>query len=188
MNFFNNKDPVSPVSFGNTGAENPIGFFSEDVNTSERFAINKLTENGKFVRGNMLYYNFNGVEIYTELNNIIFVDTINNTLFIKEYKKVINELSPEDPEKRQYIVLYTEFNYENSPNPLFWEASEGRTNAYENIKSNAPGIDIDLSIVIVDNVSISESLTVREFVNYLKNANMVQEDGFDINEYDGSLN
>ena len=137
----------------------------------------------------MLFFSLNGVEVYTDPNNIIFVDTINNTLFIKEYSKVISEIAPEDPEQKQYILLYTDLGYEDGSEefPLRWEAVQGRTNAYESIKSNAPVIDIDKSIVIVENVAIKDCLSIRQFINYIKNADMVDKfDGFDIDTYQGS--
>jgi hypothetical protein len=182
------KKPIKPIEFTENWRENPIVFMDKDVNTDTNFAILKTTQNGKFMRGNMLFYSLNGVEIYTDPNNIIYVDTVNNTLFIKEYSKVINEISPEDPEKKQYIILYTDLGYENGDEnfPLRWEAVQGRTMAYEAIKANAPVIDIDKSIVIVENVSINDSLSIRQFVNYVQNADMVEKDNFDINDFAGS--
>ena len=182
---------ISPIEFTNSVKENPISFMNKDTNTETSFAILKTTENGKYVRGNMLFYSLRGVEVYTELNNIIFVDTVNNTLFIKEYSKVINEIAPTDPEERQYIILYTDLGYAedeygDTEFPLRYESIQGRKNAYESIKINAPIIDIDKSIVLVETVAVKDSLTVREFVNYIKNADMVEEDGFDINDYSGS--
>ena len=180
---------ISPIYISEE-KENPISFMNNNINTDTKFAILKTTENGKFMRGNYLFYSLGGVEVYTDPNNIIFVDTDNNTLFIKEYSKVVNEIAPEDPEQKQYIILYTDLGFESKdPDtefPLRWEAVQGRTNAYKSIKSNASVINIDKSIIIVENVSIKESLTVREFVNYIKNADMVEDDGFDISDFTGS--
>lgn len=191
MAWFNNRknSPIVPIEFNENFQENPISFIDKDINNETSFAILKTTENGKYMRGNMLFYSLNGVEVYTDPNNIIFVDTINNTLFIKEYSKVINEIAPEDPEQKQYILLYTDLGYEDGDKefPLRWEAVQGRTNAYESIKSNAAVIDVDKSIVIVENVSIKDCLSIRQFVNYIKNADMVDKfDGFDIDTYTGS--
>ena len=190
MAWFNKKNsPIIPVEFVEKIQENPISFIDKDINNETSFAILKTTENGRYMRGNMLFYSLNGVEVYTDPNNIIFVDTINNTLFIKEYSKVINEIAPEDPEQKQYILLYTDRGYEDGDKefPLRWEAVQGRTNAYESIKSNAAVIDVDKSIVIVENVSIKDCLSIRQFVNYIKNADMVDKfDGFDIDTYTGS--
>lgn len=182
------KEITSPIEFTDKVQESPISFIEKDINSSTNFAILKTTANGKFMRGKMLFYSLNGVEVYTDPNNIIFVDTINNTLFIREHEKVISEIAPEDPEQRQYIILYTDLGYEDGHEefPLRWEALQGRTGAYESIKVNAPVIDIDKSIVLVETVPFKDSLTVREFVNYLKNADMVPEDDFDIDNYSGS--
>lgn len=180
-----NKPPESPIEIVEKYQENPISFMNKDINTETSFAITKFTSGGSFLRGNLLFYSLNGVEIYTEPNNIIFVDTINNTLFIREYSKVINEIAPEDPEKRQYILLYTELGYEESSSefPLRWESCIGRLETYENIKANISVIDIDKSIVLVNNVPVKDSLSVREFVKYLQNGDIVEKDGFDIDQY-----
>lgn len=192
MGFFDKKDKevISPIEFVNEGniASSPIGFIEKDVNTATNFAILRTTQNGKYVRNNMLFYNMNGVEVYTDINNIIFVDTVNKTLFIKEYDKVAKEINPEDPEQKQYYLLYVDIGYENSEEefPLRWEAVIGRTRAYENIVVNAPVIDIDKSIIVVETVTLKESLTIRQFVDYLKNAELIEDDGFNINQYSGS--
>lgn len=190
MGFFDNKPnkPIQPIEFTNKVQENSISFISKDINTETSFAILKTTENGRYMRGNMLFYSLNGVEVYTDPNNIIFVDTVNNTLFIKEYSKVVSEIAPTDPEKRQYIILYTDLGYEEGDTefPLRYEPVQGRTNAYESIKVNAPIIDIDKSVVLVENVALKDALSVREFVQYIKNADMVEDDGFDIDNYSGS--
>lgn len=181
----NKREIISPIEFVEKFQESPIAFMENEINGAENFAILKTTAGGKFLRGNLLFYKLNGVEVYTDSNNIIFVDTLNNTLFIKEYAKVINEIAPEDPEKKQYIILYTDLGYENSDEefPLRWEAVQGRKAAYETIKSNASIIDIDKSIVLAETVAFKDSLTVREFVNYLKNSDYIEDDSFDINDF-----
>ena len=110
-------------------------------------------------------------------------------MFIREYEKVNKNISSENPEEKQYIILYTDLGYEDAQDgiPLRWESIQGRTNTYESIKVNAPVIDLDKSIVLVDSVSVKEALSVREFVKYLQNSDMVDKyDGFDIDEYTGS--
>ncbi|MBR6289470.1 MAG: hypothetical protein IKR19_09045 [Acholeplasmatales bacterium] len=161
-----------------------------DINGVTRFAISKLTENGKYMRGKLLYYKLNGVEVYTDSNNIIFVDTVQNQLFIREHDHVFNEISPEDPENKKYIILYTDLGFdedsmEQSEFALRWESVTGRKQAYENIKVNAPIIDIDKSIVLTETVSLKDALSVRQFAEYIKNAELIKDDTFDINDYIG---
>ena len=86
----NKREIISPIEFVEKFQESPIAFMENEINGAENFAILKTTAGGKFLRGNLLFYKLNGVEVYTDSNNIIFVDTVNNTLFIKEYAKVIN--------------------------------------------------------------------------------------------------
>jgi hypothetical protein len=181
-----------PIVFhedGNVPLYKPVYNIEQTVNGELMFAITSLTDGGKYVRGNMLYYQYNGVNIYTDINNIIFVNRETNNLFIREYDKVQSGLNPKDPQEKQYIILYTEIGGDESDNefPFRWEACQGRNDAYDHIKINAPIIDIDRSIIIVEDVSIKDCLTVREFVNHLKNSNMVDlYDGFEIDEYYGS--
>lgn len=189
MDNYNQNDPIKPIEFVDNYKERAISFFEKDINTDTNFAILKTTANGKYVRGNLLFYSMNGVEVYTDINNIIFVDTINKTLFVREHSKVINEISPENPEEKQYIILYTDLGFEDGDNefPLRWEAVQGRTNAYNNIKANAAVIDIDKSIVVVENLPIKDCLSIRQFVQYIKNADMVdKDDDFDIDTYTGT--
>lgn len=186
---FDKPKPRKPIKFVEPGKPiSPISYIENDINGSTRFAILKTTENGKYMRGDTLFYSLNGVEVYTESTNVIFVDLGNNTLWIKDYEKAVNEINPTNPEEKQYILLYTDIGYENSDEefPLRWEAVSGRTNAYENIKINAPIIDIDKSLVLVETVAFKDSLTVRQFVEYLKNANIIDDSTFDINDYSGS--
>ena len=196
MDIFENKkkDSHQPVFFAKPGEEwkyDPVHFMEKEVNGVTKFAILKTTDGGKHLRGNMLYYCLDGVEIYTESTNVIFVDTINKTMFIKDYEKVIKEIAPEDPEERQYVMLYTDLGYDesggdNNEFPLRWEAVQGRTNAYENIKINAAVIDIDKSLVLVETVAFKDSMTVRQFVNYMKNGGFIEDESFDINDYSGT--
>lgn len=183
------KDMINPIRFTDEKTLNAMTLLSDAVNTPTKFAILKTTENGRWMRGDLLYYRLNGVEVYTQSNNIIFVDLENNLLFIKEYSKVMNEIAPVDPEQKQYYILYTDLGYEDGEEqfPLRWEACHGRTNAYEAIKANANVIDVDKSIVIVESVAIKDCLTVREFVNYVQNADMVDKsDGFSMDDYENS--
>jgi hypothetical protein len=160
----------------------------ETVNDNDCFAITKLTAGGKFVRGSYLFYNMKGVEIYTDINNIIFVDLHNNTLFIKEFAKIEKNINTKNPEDRQYIILYTDlgFNDDYQDFPLRWEAYTGRTTAYEAIKLNLAVIDIDKSIVLTDNVPLKDAITVREFINHLQNAEFVDPEEINLDDYSSS--
>lgn len=180
------KDAISFVDIpdGEKLVQDPISFFNENINQENQYAILRTTENGKYIRGNMLFYSLNGVEIYTELNNIIFVDEVNKTLFVRDYSKAVNAIAPDDPEQKQYVVLYTDIDFsEDYETPLRWESYIGRINCYEAIKSNLSIVNIDKSLVLVDNVALKDSLSIREFIEYLINANIV-DDEIDLSEYE----
>ena len=187
----NGNKIISPIIFHNEDFKGikPIVNIESEINGEDRYAISSLTDNGKYVIDGFLYFRFNGIDIYTDKNNIIFVDEINKRLFIREYSKVSACINPVNPEQKQYIILYSDIGGEESDSefPYRWEACQGRLNAYEYIKANAAIIDIDKSIIVVEDVPIKDCLTVRQFVNHLKNSNMVDlYDGFEIDEYYGS--
>ena len=189
--FDKKKEPVSPVEFVKPGEKyqsDAISYIERDINGTTKFAILKTTEGGKYMRGNTLFYSINGIEIYTEATNVIFVDLENNTVFIKEYEKVINSINPTNPEEKQYIMLYTDLGYEDGDEefPLRWEAVTGRSQAYENIKINASVIDIDKSLVLVETVAFKDSFSVRQFIEYMKNGGFIKDESFDINDFSGS--
>lgn len=167
----------------------PIYIADQEVNGPDQFAITALTDNGKFLVGDMLFYEYKGVQIYTEKNNIIFVNKLSNKIFIRDDSKIGKVLNTIDPEQKQYIILYTDAGDEESDSEFVyrWEACIGRSTAYDYIKTNAPIIDIDKSIVLVEDVAFNDALTVRQFVNFLKNSDMVDiYDGFNIEDYYGS--
>lgn len=159
---------------------NPIYMIEEEINTRDRFVIMRTTDNGRWVRGGMLFYELNRVSIYTDINNAIFVDLKSNIIFVKEYEKVIEQIKPVNPEERQYIILmYCEG--EDST----WEAMIGRSTMYEWIKTNIEIYEFDpqKSIILTENVPFKDAFSVSQFVKYLQNGNLVEEDGFDIDQY-----
>lgn len=177
---------IQPVRFLQEEQSNkkikPFYILDEHPNDKYKFAILSSTENGKYVRGGMLFFNFNGIEIYTELNNAIFIDMIQKTVFIKDYHKVKEEITPVDAEHRQYIILMKCIEDEDY---YIWEAMTGRTATYQYIVDNIDelGIDPNNSFVLVETVPYKDALSVADFVRYLKNAEYVEDDGFDIDEY-----
>lgn len=175
----------SPIHFTGEGEEwrkSPIHFIDESKNTPERFVITSATANGKFVRGEMLYYKYKGIEIFTDIKNSIFVDTTRDTLMVRDYSKVVNQINPTDPEQRQYIILI--YNEYESDQDTIWESIEGRTNVYDWIKQHIEMMDPKTSLILTENVPLKDALTVYQFVNHLKNSNLVPaDDGFEIEDF-----
>lgn len=176
------NEPIEPIKFvekGKSTAQNPLVFMDQTLNSRFNYAILKTTENGRYIRGNMLWYMLNGVEIYTDINNIIFVDEANKSLFIRGNDSVVNEIAPDNPEEKQYIILYTDSSFDEYGDeevPLKWESYIGRSNAFQAIKANLYDLDPDKSLVLVENVPLKDSLSVRQFVEYLKNADIIDEE------------
>lgn len=181
-----NKKIITPIQFVDkeTYKFKPFYSIEDHPNDHNKFAILSTTENGKYVVGGMLHFNFNGVDIYTDINNAIFVDLSSKIVFIKDYHKVQEEITPADPENRQYILLMKV----NNPNreEYIWEAMQGRLSTYQYIQDNIDELDIDPenSFVLVDTVPYKDALSIAGFVRYLKNAELVDiNDGFDIDDY-----
>ena len=177
----------NPVTFiDKDKGYNPVTFMDNNVNGESRFVINRFTENGAYVRGENLYFKLNDVEIYTSINNVIMVDTIAKTFFVKEFdNKIKDNVAPTDPESRQYIVLYIELGVDEDDCVLKWESYIGRSNTIEALKVNAPVIDIDRSLILTDNVPLKDALSVRKFFKYLQNADVITEEEFDIDDFSG---
>lgn len=169
---------------GTKWQEKAIVLEEESITGENNYAILRTTENGKWVRGNLLFYKFHGVEIYTDINNIILVDVLNRSLLIREHSEVIKQIAPKSPERKQYIILYVDMGYDENETeiPLRWESYIGRQYAYQALLSNLPVIDLDRSKVLVDNVALKDSLSVRKFLLYLKNAGIVSAYDFDLED------
>lgn len=177
------KEYRSPIFFTKDGKPytvNPIYIMDDSMNTPKRFAITKYTNNGKHVRGGLLFYTFNGIDLYTDVENAIFIDLDNNTVFVRKYDEVL-ATGTDDPEKRQYVLLlYSEQNTETR-----WESLEGRTAAYEWIRDNIDiyDFDPDQSVILTPNVAFKDALSVTEFVKHLQNTNLVDPNELDISYY-----
>lgn len=182
----NQNTVINPFKFYKDkehAVEKPFVNVKETPNGTERFAILRTTENGKYVRGGQLWFKLGKVEIFTDIDNIIFVDLINDTLFVQSGKKIINEIAPEDPEHRQYILMMK--CYVNGDETYSWESMTGRIECYNYIVDNIDvlGISPTESIVLTENVPYKDAFTIADFVRYLKNSELVEDDGFDIEEY-----
>ena len=184
MGKFDYEDkPKNPFVITGKKPINPFYNIESESNGPDRYAILKTTDNGRYIRGNMLFYKYKGIEIYTEINNAIFVDTINDTITIKDYGKTLEEINPTNPEERQYLIIVV--SDEDADDMYTWDAMIGRTTMYNYIVNNIDikYMDPDKSIVLTDNVALKDALSVTQFVNYLKNGNLVPEDDFNIDEY-----
>lgn len=179
-----NANVVNPfVFYKKNDSVKPFASLDENVNTPSKFAILKTTENGKYIRGGQLWFKMNGVEIFTDINNIIYVDMDNNTFIVRDGRKVIEEIAPVDPEKRQYVLLMK--CTDNNTDFYQWESMEGRITTYNYIVDNIDVLNIDpeQSFVLTENVALKDALNIAEFIRYLKNSELVEEDGFNIEEY-----
>lgn len=179
---------VAPFTFGNNkNAVSPFFRTEDSIDSKEHFAILRTTENGKYVKGNMLFYEFNGVTISTDINNIIFVNVTDRSVTILPQKGQSDITSPEDPEERQYVLLLwcEDSNSSTSEEHYVWRAMTGRTKVYNYIKDEIDYMLFDPkeSIVLTENVPYKDALTVYQFIKYLKNGNLVEDDEFDIDSY-----
>lgn len=165
----------------------PIQPFDRLINGRNKFAITSSTGNGKYVRSGFLYYKLDSVEIYAPLNSVLMIDTAEKTVFIKEDKNLSSSISPSDPELIEYVILFTDIGYESEDEPFRWIKIQGRSRAYQSIKDNATMINIDQSFIIAETVALKDALSIREFCEYLKNAEVIDpNDDFDINDYAGT--
>lgn len=85
-----------------------------------------------------------------------------------------------DPEERIYVVLYIA-NDEKGEEIKSWEEIEGRTNTYKFIKGMIDNINIYESRVLVETVSLADSLNVYEFMKIT--SKHITDTTFDIEDY-----
>ena len=184
----NDNQLRKPIIFHETQYKySPLHPFDRVINGRNKFAITSSTGNGKWVRSGFLFYELNGVEIYAPLNSVLMIDTAEKTVFIKEDKDVSGSISPTDPELIEYVILFTDIGYESEDEPFRWIKVQGRSHAYQSIKDNATMINVDQSFILAETVALKDALSIREFCEYLKNANVIDEDDdFDINDYAGT--
>lgn len=79
-----------------------------------------------------------------------------------------------------YIVLY--YGIKENNDIKSFEILKGRVATYKYLKGISEFININESKVITDNVLLEESLSVYEFIKYIKNQYNV-DDNFDIDKY-----
>ena len=150
---------------------NAIYFMGDESNEHE---IVITSDDREYVRGDKLYVQYNDVDIYADLNQVIYINTKTNMVYIKENKK----LSP--PEEREYLVLLS--FYEGEQNT--YQGIVGRQNTFDYLKSIIEAIDIGSSMVLAETVAFKDSITVYDFMKRCIEDDMVQNnDGFDIEEY-----
>lgn len=159
-----------------------ISFTNDNINDIDHFVINRLTDNGAYVKAGMLYFRFNGVDIFTDVNHSIFVNKKNNSIVVQPANNLKNIEDTTDPELRQYIILI--YGTDEDLETYRWESMTGRSIMYEYIKNNIDSIDPDNSIILTENVAVKDAFTVSQFVKYLQNSNLIEdEDYFDIDLY-----
>lgn len=182
------QKPIKPFEFlpqdeNGKYIQKPFYFVDKEIDTPDRFAILRTTENGKYVRGGSLYFKLDDVEIYTDIDSVIFVDIPNKIMRVQNAKKVEETLALDKPEERQYILLIK--CYESGNEYYQWESMIGRLETYNFIVDNieSMGIVPNESIVLTENVAVKDALTIEEFIKYLQNSKLVDDDGFDIDQY-----
>ena len=118
--------PKSPFTFveNQSQKQKPFSFIDNNIEGEKKFVINRLTDNGAYVKGGMLYFRLNGVDIFTETTNSIFVDKSNNSVIIRPANNLQNiEEENVDPEQRQYILLMYGGETDET---YYWESMTGR--------------------------------------------------------------
>ena len=127
------NQPKKPFTFSDKKPQ-AISFTNDNINDDNHFVINRLTDNGAYVKAGMLYFRFNGVDIFTDLNHSIFVNKKNNSIVVKAADNLKNIEDSTDPEFRQYIILI--YGLDDNQEEFKWESMTGRTVMYEYIKNN----------------------------------------------------
>lgn len=93
----------------------------------------------------------------------------------EDMKQVKDEFDKKN--KKRYIVIYSMAADEDE---RYWMPFEGRDATREFIKTVVDEIDIKTGLILVDNVTLAESLSIYKFMKVIQK---YYDDGFDIEDY-----
>ena len=166
------KDVFTFLDDNEEKVEDCIYFLGDGTNESEIV----ITKNDKsYVKGNMLCFNYKGIDIYTDLDNAIYINTDTNTIQIKKYKELTL------PDKREYLLL---LSYHDNKIENTYQGCIGRQNVFDFIKSIVEEIDIEKSLILAETVQLKDAINIYEFMREcILNKTVENDDGFDIEEY-----
>ena len=161
------------IYFSDDGKRNTIRFLGESELKPDEIIISK--NNPMHIKGDKLYYKYKDIDIYADLDNIIYINTSNDIIKIMRYK----ELSP--PDKREYLVLLSYYD-ESISNT--YQGIVGRQNVFDYIKSIVEEINIQESLILAETVEFKNAINIYDFMKecILNNA-VKNDDGFDIEDY-----
>ena len=164
------------IEFSNNWKKQGLYFLGDENNKNEIVITKNDTS---YIRGNMLYFKYKDIDIYTDLDNAIYINTKNDTIQIMKYK----ELSP--PEQREYVLL---LEYHNNDLSNVFQGIIGRQETFDYIKSIIEEIDIEKSIILTETVQLKDALNIYEFMKEcILNGTVINDDGFDIEEYNVTI-
>ena len=164
------KEALHFYEDGESYKQQGIYFMGDKSNTHE---IVITSDDREYVRGDKLCVTYNGIEIYADLNQIIYINTKNNTVYIKENKKL------SEPENREYLILLASFDGTNT-----YQGILGRQATFDYLKGIIEEIDVDSSMILAETVAFKDSITIYEFMKKCIDEELVQnDDGFDIEDY-----
>ncbi len=90
------------------------------------------------------------------------------------------EIKQLSPDEKTYVVLYY-LTVDDGEEVKTFDVITGRRATYEFIKNIIENIDIHRSIVMVDNLPYNKSISIYNFMTYIKR--FFEEDSFDIEDY-----
>lgn len=162
---------IEPIKFTKDWEKKPIYFMGQD-NPNEIV----ITKNDKqYVVGNQLYFKYKDINIYADLDSLIYINTKTDIIQIKKYK----ELTP--PNNREYLVLLVYYD-EQLPNTF--QGIIGRQETFDFIKSIAEEINMEESLILTETVEYRNAINIYDFMKEcIMNKTVNNDDGFDIDEY-----
>jgi hypothetical protein len=88
----------------------------------------------------------------------------------------------DDAETKQYLVLYYATDEDDNDVKSF-EICTGRTETFNFIKNMIESINIHDSLVLSENNTLKNIISVYEFMKYLRDNDLIYDKTFDIEEY-----
>lgn len=170
-----NSIKVNP--FINTDGEkntSPIVYLDgRDSQDSGVLLISK--EDKQYIRGDRLYVKYKGIGIYSDIDDVISINTYNDEIYVFRH----DELTP--PEDREYLLLLV-FNDEEVPDTFL--GISGRQYVFDYLVANAELFDWTESKILAETTKMQDMWTIFRFAKMCINNEMVKNpSGFDPDDY-----
>lgn len=165
-------NPIIKHNIDNNGKINPIMDF-KDRNEFQYIITKKDKEH---IRGDNLFININGYNIYADIDDAILINTHNKMVYIYHNE----EMSPS--EEREYLILLVYSS--NNDIEYTYQGIIGRQESFDYIVSHKDILDFDQSKILAENTKMKDMITIYAFMKLCIDKDLVNNPtNFDPEDY-----